>query len=540
MQGPNQSPQSNTVLKTRHAEILRATRQNPKTRIPGVENPGIRIVLPSQSAMSTSIVDNASHSCGLLDQPNEVLHMIVAFLPHHRFVKFVDQDGVKRNVSQYLALAQVCKRLRRVVLEADLWQDPYFCFSDLLQDQKHEGIVESYALLSKGTRVGGLVKALLDDENFLNCVKRRKAWRFSDLAPLLMLVMSGSWFLQSAESVQLEILESEATAALRALNLCRQIKQLCIAISEFGYSNSNVGGLDLGVISECLPNLRKLEMDLIKHKGSLDLEILTNLTLVSSNDSQFQLGGNLLPLASRLTLRSLVFEACFSFTPDILNTFSNLTHLSTECLEDEIITTIKSLTNVRLLSFRTQILFGHEEGYNHDISGLAASQSLTTLKHLHLGFYRDSPGPVSESIMQIISRSFMNFGFSHLQTLEHLRLGGGFDLAWCPTLTSMKRLKCFELGIIRDAIGCTVGDKFYGMKAFPRLDCFKNTDFGDLTDLTQAEGLTAILEKEFESVAELEIWYVDHDYDFDEGADFLNDDFRCLCGEHLGPGYDGR
>ena len=50
----------------------------------------------------------------------------------YRFVKFVDEDGVKRNVSQYLVVAQVCKQLRRVVLEADFWQDPDFYFSGLL------------------------------------------------------------------------------------------------------------------------------------------------------------------------------------------------------------------------------------------------------------------------------------------------------------------------------------------------------------------------------------------------------------------------
>jgi len=54
------------------------------------------------------------------------------------FVKFVDEDGIKRNVSQYLVLAQVCRRLRRIVLAADFWQCPDFDFSDLVSDHEAE------------------------------------------------------------------------------------------------------------------------------------------------------------------------------------------------------------------------------------------------------------------------------------------------------------------------------------------------------------------------------------------------------------------
>jgi len=74
--------------------------------------------------MPSLIINNAPTSPGLLDQPNEVLHMIVSYLPDRSFIKFADEDGVRRRVHQYLVVAQVCQRLRTVVLQADFWLDP--------------------------------------------------------------------------------------------------------------------------------------------------------------------------------------------------------------------------------------------------------------------------------------------------------------------------------------------------------------------------------------------------------------------------------
>jgi len=42
----------------------------------------------------TLVPRDAPRSCNLLDQPNEVLQMIVGFVPEFIFVKFVDQDGM--------------------------------------------------------------------------------------------------------------------------------------------------------------------------------------------------------------------------------------------------------------------------------------------------------------------------------------------------------------------------------------------------------------------------------------------------------------
>ena len=118
--------------------------------------------------MSTVNRASQTHSRGLLGQPIEILHMVVGYLPDD-VVKFVDDAGTKRKISQYLVLAQVCKRLRTVVLATDFWQDG-FCFSKLLEERKREGTDHSRAFFTQGIRVGGLLKLLLQDENFLNCL----------------------------------------------------------------------------------------------------------------------------------------------------------------------------------------------------------------------------------------------------------------------------------------------------------------------------------------------------------------------------------
>jgi len=125
--------------------------------------------------------------------------------------------------------------------------------------------------------------------------------------------------------------------------------------------------------------------------------------------------------------------------------------------------------------------------------------------------------------MQAISQHVMNSGISRLQTLEHLKFEGGFDVVWCPRLGSLKRLKCLQLLILEKAIGCTVGEQFYGIQAFPQLDCLK----GCLESWTKADGLIAILKREFEVLPKIKISYVD---DLAIVWEFIEDD-NCLCGE---------
>jgi hypothetical protein len=466
--------------------------------------------------MSTATVDAPpSH---LLDQPNEVLHMIVGFLPQDSYVKFVDQDGIKRKISQYLVLAQVCKRLRMVVLVADFWQDPDFSFLNLLEIEEaprgHWARRER-----KKIKVGGLMKALLDDENVVNCLKRRKSWRFRDLQSLLILVTSASWFLQSTEEVQLCLPDRELRSSLTALSFCRQIKRLDINFTDDceDLENDPFVHIDLDLIAECLPNVRKLKIEFGDCKGSLaGLKNLTDLALVFRGDMAVSddKWGCLLPLSSQNTLTSLTIDDVISI-PVRLNSFSNLTYLTLGQLHEEIVTTLKYLTNVKLHTLRIQLWDPNEI---YDLDGLADSECLTKLKQLHLKF--QSLDRYDEDDMQVISGGVISFfGISHLQTLEHLRLECGFDLAWCPSLASLTRLKCLQLGIVKTAIGRTIGGKFFGMEEVSELQSLKKNGIAD--------GMNAILEKEFEWVPKMKILYVDDDSSFPDC--FPMDDFSCLC-----------
>jgi len=442
--------------------------------------------------------------------------MIVGLLPYNGFVKFVDEEGVKRNVSQCLVVAQVCRQLRRVVLAADFWQDHDFCFSELLEERE----VTSRAPFMEGIRVGGLVKALLDDANsdLVNCLKRRKSWHFDSEVVLAMLV-SRNWFAHSAEAIKLDMSEWQLIPALRALCLCPQILELEIRVNVPSEGNAD-RGLHLGVISQCLPNLQKLAIEFDNTEGSL--EGLGNLTYLSLTGWAFDYPqiSQLLPLASRSTLKSLRIAMPFPVTTDILNNFSNLTHLTCEELDSDLMTALKNITNVRLHSLQG-VLFGDQ-----DVSQLGASQSLSELRQLHLefqGLLVPYDERLSELVMQVVSQSILNFGFSRLQKLEHLRLYGGFDLTWCRTLASLKSLKCLELGIVKGAIGSTVAGQFYPMKEIPQLEGLRM----DFVNLVELDGLTAILEKEFEWISQMKIFYVKSVEDF--ARDLSVDHFNCLC-----------
>jgi len=452
----------------------------------------------------SKVLENSPRSCGLLDQPHEVLFLIVGFLPRYGFVKFVDEDGIKRNVSQYLVLAQVCERLRKVVLAADFWQESDFPFGSL---------VGVYSAASFAVRVGGLMKALLEDRNFVNSLKRRKEWVFDYVEPLLAVVMSGSWFWQGAESVTLQYFQDgEATSALKALSLCRQITQLCIAMRPFDMDY--FGPLDLCLISECLPNLRKLTIEFNEFKGTLDgLTHLTNLKLSSAERHMEVIPEkwvDLIPLSSRSTLQSLNVGRLYSFT-NILNNFSNLTHLTCGDLNKDMITTLTTLTDVKLHSLRVYT-WGDEIP---KLSRWWTSECLKNLKQLHLRF--QDVGSSRDFILKRISQHIINSSFSRLQTLEHLILDGGFDLAWCPYLTALKRLQCLQLATLIPNIGCTLRE------AYPELEGLR--DF--LLGRKKAAEIIAILGKEFGLVPK---------FRFVEGfyhPDFAMEDFNCLCGEHV-------
>ena len=147
------------------------------------------------------------------------------------------------------------------------------------------------------------------------------------------------------------------------------------------------------------------------------------------------------------------------------------------------------------------------------------------MKHLHLRFHYD-PDEIEDSL-PAVSRYFIN-ETSGLDVLEHLRLEGGFDLAWCPGLASLKRFKCLELGIIEEAVRCSVGLELDGMKTFSLLE---GLDASAAAEEGQVGLLTALLMKEFASGPRMKIWYVES---FDDlGYAEINEKFRCPCGERV-------
>ena len=486
-------------------------------------------------------------SASLLGQPNEVLHMIVGHLPnpydYTSLVKYVDEKGITRDVSQYLVLAHVCKRLRTVVQEADLWHDPEFCFSNLLAEREEreegeggggEGEGEGdgdgdgdfpVEMDTKAIRIAGLVKTLFDDEGWVNCFKKKKSWKFVTVESLIAVVISASWFLESVRLSWED--ECEVMPSLMSLSRCRRLKQLETTFTP-RTPPPRRSELDLALIQGYLPNLRKLSIGIdTSYRGSLQgLRKLTHLSLQYCNGRSIPDAGQLLPVASRSTLRSLTIDHVDPSAS--LDLFSNLTCLSIRRITAQVLTTLRNLANVKLQTLRIEVWLCEEI---ESLMDLEESQCLTKLKQLHL---RCLCFEVVEAAvgMPRISRALMRvFGISHFQTVEHLKLQGGFDLTWCPTLASLKRLKCFQLGITKHAIGCTFGEQFYELGAkSPEEQNLERRFFANVTD---TKGLTAMLQTEFKFVPKLKIWYTGYPnqgrYDFE--MYFPMEYWSCLCGK---------
>jgi len=420
--------------------------------------------------MSSLIINNAPRSPGLLDQPNEVLQMIVRIVSlNNTFVKFVDQNGEPRQLCQYLVLAQVCRRLRTVVLEADFWQDPDFDFSSLLLPSWQDSFTV------RGIREGGLVRALLDNVEFVRSLKRKKQWIFGKMETLLTVVMSGQWFYENAEAICLRQ-QMDLDAALEALRVCRQVKILDLRPVWEKF--------DLSLIARSFPNLEELHLLCAEvHEGSIEqLNAIRSLTIEG-----YQVKWDVLtPLRSVSTLTSLNCQRTASL-PAFLDKFSNLTHLRFGPPTVKMVEQLRRLLNIKLRSLAIDFAATEEMEY---VIPLWAAECLTDLKQLRLRFLcYDTDGV----LIQTMSRCVIDPGLPNWTMLENLTLEGGFDVAWGPLLASLKNLKCLQLKIHDGNLGCTIRGQFFTEGTF--------LDFEALRPCFDAwrdpKELTTILKNEF-------------------------------------------
>ena len=466
--------------------------------------------------MPSLIINNAPPSPGLLDQPNEVLHMIVSYLPDRSFIKFTDEDGVRRRVHQYLVVAQACQRLRTVVLQADFWLDPKFHFSCIVH-----GKARFLGLSTVADEIleGGLLRALLGDDNFVRCLSRKTEWTFWSLGTLLTVVLSGSWFSQSTELVYLYG-HMHVNTALRSLSSCGQLR--CLILDCLSLPRSTV---DLSLISTFLPNLTQLHLlHILSFEGSLaKARNLTDLTVYIDTNRQADFD-TLLPLASSSTLRKINYRRIPRLSSS-LNSLSKLTHLRLPPLSEEIVAGLRNLTNVQLHSLGVEVHTGRQMKH---LKNLWHAESLKNLKQLDVSIDCREDEVETSSVTELMSRFVISFGIPYLETLEHLELCGGFDVAWGPRLASLKNLKCLHLRIPEGSLGCTIKGRFHDQRTFVNSEglaaCF------DMW--TKPEGLAAILEKEFESPPIIAVSFLDARWDYDvEAKALLMKGWSCLCGE---------
>jgi len=467
----------------------------------------VKIVSQSSSAsMSSLIINNAPQSPGLLDQPNEVLQMIVRIVSlNNTFVKFVDQNGERRQLCQYLVLAQVCRRLRTVVLEADFWQDPDFDFSSLLPARQESSVVQ-------GIREGGLVRALLDNVEFLRSLKRKKQWIFGKTETLLTVVMSGKWFYQNAEAIGLRQ-QTDLDAALEALSLCRQVKILDLRPTWDQF--------DLSLIARSFPNLEELHLFCAELcEGSIDqLNAIRSLTIEG-----YEIDWDVLtPLRSVSTLTSLNCQGTESL-PAFLDKFSNLTHLRFAPPTAEMVEQLRHLLKIKLRSLAIDFSATEEIEY---VIPLWAAECLMDLKQLRLRFLcYDTDGV----LIQTMSRCVINPGLPNWTTLENLTLEGGFDVAWGPLLASLKNLKCLQLKIHDGGLGCTIRGQFFTEGTF--------LDFEALRPCFDAwrdpKELTTILKNEFFTPPTIKVSFHETRDCFDNmDEELVLRELGFLCGDYI-------
>jgi hypothetical protein len=183
----------------------------------------------------------------ILSFPNEILHQIFShILNSGKFrIKFQDENGNDHNLPQILVLRSISRRFRAIGNEADMWYDEEFDFAHLVFRRRFQK--RKYEVCE-----GLFLKALLSDKEFVRCLGRKTAWRFSSLEGLFTILRDVPSFQQNARTIRLYEFRNGVFIAIDRLRACDHVTKISVS------SPTEIGDLDL-VANSC-PFLEELAL----------------------------------------------------------------------------------------------------------------------------------------------------------------------------------------------------------------------------------------------------------------------------------------
>jgi hypothetical protein len=136
--------------------------------------------------------------------PNEVLEHIFSFIP----LIYKAHDGT--HVSQIIALMQVSRQFRVVILQSKLWQAFDFDFESLVPLARRF----YYPNHAARAQVASLCHVLLSDSYFASCLRRKTDWSFYSINTYFWILGSNPPFRQNVHRIGLR-LDALGAALLR-------------------------------------------------------------------------------------------------------------------------------------------------------------------------------------------------------------------------------------------------------------------------------------------------------------------------------------
>ena len=379
----------------------------------------------------------------LLDFPNELLHSIVSYIPLDSFVKFRDESGKEKTISQMLVLMAVCRRFRTVCYQSSLWLNDQFSISDLLPETNDENLRATNRLL--------FVRGLLCDDEMARLFCQRTEWTFTDMESMFIIMNRLAGVRQNARKFTLRRLD-HPIFVLQDLHLCSRITDLTILCTIYP--------IDLDAIASCTSLKRLAILDLYNidnYLGTLKKATLETLSIRffcnwerrGWDSNQFR--SKLVAVDSAPTITRLEVSNCArasKMTRELnpLEQSVNLTHITMLPLCSDFCDMISQAT-CRLTSFT--VMFEAPFDILDQSLVMIAAPSLSQLEKLVIyftsGFRPKRFETYVSGCTQILESIIL-----HQQSVHHFELHSNVELSWIPLFARLANLKTLRWTIPLD------------------------------------------------------------------------------------------
>jgi hypothetical protein len=373
--------------------------------------------------------------------PNELLELIFAhtlFLDQCEFN--FDGNGPLQpfnphddnNVSHLSTIALVCRRFHQVASNISIWHNHKFEAVDFLQERSDQ-LPDSKRLVYTPAGEFYVPQRML-------CILRV-------CSMFLDIIESQSPFDKTIESLTLYAVTMNYSGVETKLprrfiegdklSLCSHITILRLQW---------ITGVNLDTICELFPFLEQLYIGAFS-EFSGTLKTLTQLRILhidNQGDSEPSETSAIFPINSANTLTHLSFRNglhdAFDLDIHLIGHFTFLQHLTIEPLTAHVCTSIMN-ANLRLTTFKTQLPWTNNSVDIPMIANFLSSPCFRTLETLmlHLFYWDAFPHYYPPEDFTPVVEEITN-----IPTLQYLRLGIPFDLAWCPKFVKLRDLQSIE------------------------------------------------------------------------------------------------